>query len=80
MLGLEAMEFGREMFEATSDVSDVSAAEIVTRDAKEYQLAGGETISIAQIETVGKGVLERPDELTEALEEVREATTTRSRR
>ena len=71
MLDLEAMELGREMFEATSDVSDVPAEEIVTRDAKEYQLPGGETISIAQIETVGKRVLERRAELAEALEKVR---------
>jgi len=71
MLDLEAMELGREMFEATSDVSDVPAEEIVTRDAKEYQLPGGETISIAQIETVGKRVLERRAELAEALEIVR---------
>ena len=46
--------------------------EIVTRDAKEYTLASGETISIAQIETVGTRVLERRDELAEAIAEVRE--------
>ena len=39
VLALDAREFGREMFEATSDVSDVSAEEIVTRDAKRYQSA-----------------------------------------
>ncbi len=72
-LGLDGLEFGREMFEASSDVSSVSAPEIVTRDAKEYQLGSGETISIAQIETVGKGLLERKDELVEALNGVREA-------
>ncbi len=46
--------------------------EIVTRDAKEYQLGSGDTISIAQIETVGKGLLDRKDELLEALDGVRE--------
>lgn len=71
-LDLDAIEFGREMFEAGSDVSSVSAREIVARDAKEYQLASGDTISIAQIETVGKGVLERREELAAALEEVRQ--------
>ncbi len=49
-----------------------AAPEIVTRDSKEYQLGNGETISIAQIETVGKSLLERKDELLEALNGVRE--------
>ena len=66
-LGVNAMELGREMFEAGSDVTGVSADEIVRRDAKEYQLPGGETIAIAQIEVVGKVVLERSAELSEAL-------------
>jgi manganese-dependent inorganic pyrophosphatase len=72
-LGIDAMEFGRGMFEASSDVSSVPADEIVARDAKEYQLGNGETITIAQIETVGKSVLERKDELIAALDEVRES-------
>jgi manganese-dependent inorganic pyrophosphatase len=71
-IGLDGLEFGRAMFEASSDVSDVSAPDIVTRDAKEYQLGNGETISIAQIETVGKGLLDRKDELLDALNEVRD--------
>jgi manganese-dependent inorganic pyrophosphatase len=72
-LGIDGLELGREMFAASSDVSSVPAPEIVTRDAKEYQLGSGETISIAQIETVGKGLLERKDELVEALDGVRGA-------
>lgn len=68
----DAQQFGREMFEQTSDVSGVPAAEIVTRDAKEYQLASGETISIAQIEVIGKPVLERRAELLDAIADVRE--------
>jgi manganese-dependent inorganic pyrophosphatase len=60
------------MFEQTSDVSDVSAAEIVSRDAKEYALASGETISIAQIEVVGKPVLKRKAELLDAIGDVLE--------
>ncbi|MBA2523895.1 MAG: putative manganese-dependent inorganic diphosphatase [Solirubrobacterales bacterium] len=70
LLEVDGLELGREMFEATSDVSRLTAAEIVTRDAKEYQLASGESISIAQIETVGKRVLERREELLEAIGEV----------
>ncbi|MDQ3571830.1 MAG: putative manganese-dependent inorganic diphosphatase [Actinomycetota bacterium] len=70
-LGVDAMEFGSEMFEAGSDVTDVPAEDIVSRDAKQYTLAGGETIAIAQIEVVGKAVLERGDELRAALESMR---------
>ena len=71
-LGVDAMEFGSEMFEAGSDVTGVSAADIVRRDAKEYSLANGATIAIAQIEVVGKGLLERSDELRDALEGLRD--------
>jgi manganese-dependent inorganic pyrophosphatase len=71
-IGIDAMEFGREMFETSSDVSDLSSEEITAQDSKEYELAGGERISISQIETVGKGLLERREELVEALERVRE--------
>ncbi len=72
VLALDAREFGREMFERTSDVSQVSADEIVTRDAKQYQLTGGQDICIAQIEVVGKALLERKDELLEAMRRERE--------
>ena len=72
LIDVNAIELGREMFASTSDVSEMPAAEIVSRDAKEYTLASGETISIAQIETVGSGVLERHDELAKAIAEVRE--------
>ena len=69
VLALDAKEFGREMFEATSDVSHVSADEIVSRDAKEYDVEGGQ-VCIAQIETVGQTLLERKDELLKAMEAV----------
>ena len=71
-LGIDAMALGREMFESTSDVSHLSAAEIAARDAKEYALPSGETVSIAQIETVGRRVLERRVELLEAIGEIRD--------
>jgi manganese-dependent inorganic pyrophosphatase len=70
VLRLDATEFGREMFEQTSDVSKVPAEDIVTRDAKEYEVGAG-TLCIAQIETVGRAVLERQEELLEAMEAVR---------
>ncbi len=71
MLDLDAQEFGMEMFEASSDVSGLSAEEIVNRDAKEYATSSGERMSVSQVETVGTGLLERKDELLEALEELR---------
>jgi manganese-dependent inorganic pyrophosphatase len=72
VLALDAVAFGREMFESTSDVSKVSAEEIVTRDAKQYEVNGGQVICIAQIEVVGKVLLERKDELLEAMRHERE--------
>ena len=71
LLDLDARGFGMEMFEASSDVSGLSAEEIVSRDAKEYGTTSGETMCIAQVETVGKGLLGRKDELLDALEEMR---------
>jgi manganese-dependent inorganic pyrophosphatase len=67
VLQVDGLEFGREMFESTSDVSDLPAQEIISRDAKEYHAAGGQAICIAQVETVGKALLERKDELLAAM-------------
>jgi manganese-dependent inorganic pyrophosphatase len=72
LLDLDAREFGMEMFEASSDVSDLSAEEIVSRDAKEYATSIGDAMCIAQVETVGTGLLGRKEELLGALEEMRE--------
>jgi len=73
VLALSATEFGRQMFEETSDVSELAAEQIVSRDSKEYVVAGGQTVCIAQIETVGKSLLERREELVEAIEVKRES-------
>jgi manganese-dependent inorganic pyrophosphatase len=59
------------MFENTTDLERVPADEIVRRDAKDYE-AGGHTLRIAQVETVGKDLHERSDELLGALDDVRE--------
>jgi manganese-dependent inorganic pyrophosphatase len=72
ILSLDAEEFGREMFSDTSDVSHLPAEEIVAHDLKDYEVGTGRTISIAQLETVGDSVLERRDELLEALGALRE--------
>jgi manganese-dependent inorganic pyrophosphatase len=66
-LSVDARELGREMFESTADVSGVSAETIITQDAKRYEVRGGQTICIAQVEVVGRGLLERKEELLEAL-------------
>jgi manganese-dependent inorganic pyrophosphatase len=73
VLAVDASELGREMFEATSDVSELSADQIVSRDAKQYQVSSGNTICIAQIEVVGDALLERKDELLSAMRKARES-------
>jgi manganese-dependent inorganic pyrophosphatase len=72
VLARDAQEFGREMFEQTSDLSRVAAEQIVARDMKVYEVGGGHTLQIGQVETVGEDLGERRDELIEALEKVRE--------
>jgi manganese-dependent inorganic pyrophosphatase len=71
-LALDATEFGREMFERTSDLTRVPAEDIVARDAKDYDAGGGGALRIAQVETVGETLLERTDELLAALDAVRD--------
>jgi manganese-dependent inorganic pyrophosphatase len=71
VLAVEATEFGREMFENTSDLTRVPADEIVKRDAKDYE-SGGHSLRIAQVETVGQDLGERREELVDALDAVRE--------
>lgn len=70
-LDLDAQKFGMEMFEASSDVSGLTAEQIVNRDAKEYGTSTGEKLLICQVETVGKQLLERKDELLKELEKMR---------
>ena len=72
VLTLDARAFGQEMFEHTTDLTHVAAKEIVGRDVKQYDAGGGQTLRIAQVETVGNALVERRAELTEALEELRE--------
>jgi manganese-dependent inorganic pyrophosphatase len=72
LLDVDAQEFGMRMFEASSDVSDLSAEEIVERDLKEYRTNTGESMSVSQVETVGPALLARKEELLEALELIRQ--------
>jgi manganese-dependent inorganic pyrophosphatase len=71
VLVLDAQDFGRRMFTETSDLSSVPAEQIVTRDAKVYE-AGGQTLAIAQVETVGQRLDGRRDELLDAIREARD--------
>jgi len=71
-LGFDAAAFGREMFEHTSDTTRTPAEDIVSGDAKEYAVGSGQTVCIAQIETVGNSLLERREELLEEMRAARE--------
>jgi manganese-dependent inorganic pyrophosphatase len=51
----------------------VSAEEIINRDAKQYHASSGHQICIAQIEVVGKTLLERSEELVTAMRKARES-------
>jgi len=72
LLSVDALTFGREMFEESSDVADVAAQDLVMRDLKEYELDGNRIMSVAQIETVGTALQDRTAELLEAIEAHRE--------
>jgi manganese-dependent inorganic pyrophosphatase len=50
----------------------VPAEEIISRDAKEYQVGSGQMICIAQVEVVGRGLLDRSAELLDAMRKTRE--------
>jgi manganese-dependent inorganic pyrophosphatase len=71
LVGVEPEKFGREMYEAGSDVEDTPTEALLTRDAKDYEISGG-IISIAQIETVGRKLDDRIPELLAALRKRRE--------
>ena len=73
LIGEDPERFGRAMFEASSDVSELSGEEIVERDAKTYELERERTAVVGQVEVVGDELLARLPELREALESVREA-------
>lgn len=68
LLDLDATDFGREMFESGSDVTEASADELVGRDLKEYEVGPG-SMTISQVETAGKILADRLDELLESLRE-----------
>jgi manganese-dependent inorganic pyrophosphatase len=68
LLNLDPRTYGTEMFMASSDVSGIPAPDLVRRDAKDFQGGSGLPFTVAQIEVVGTSLLERTDELLEALQ------------
>jgi len=60
------------MFEQISDTSRTAAEDIVSGDAKEYRVGSGETMCIAQVETVGASLLDRREERLAAMDAARE--------
>ncbi len=73
-LSVDPLQFGRDMFEAGSDVSGVPAAELVRRDAKPYQSSHGTSFVVAQVEVIGNALLDRRQELLAAMHEERMRT------
>lgn len=68
--GVEIRPFGEELFRAGSEISALSANDIVERDRKAYQEAGFR-FSVSQIETVGFSLIEeREGELRQALQDL----------
>ena len=71
LLEIDINELANNMFEAKSDVSDLSGMDIITYDAKKYEFAGIPTY-VAVFETVKpENVLAKYDEIYEALREFR---------
>jgi manganese-dependent inorganic pyrophosphatase len=72
LLDLDPEAFGMDMFRESSDVSELSAEEILRRDSKVYELGGDRTALVGQVEVVGEELLARADELRAALEDARD--------
>lgn len=71
-LGIDAIEFGLEMFRARAELVVFCAADAVSRDLKEYRI-GDLSIAVAQVETVDASeYLDRSDELAAALADMAE--------
>ena len=67
LTGLEGESFGRKMFEVSTDVSHLSASEIVAGDAKEFR-GVGRKFFVAHLIVCDDKLLSQLQELLEALE------------
>ncbi|WP_146813353.1 manganese-dependent inorganic pyrophosphatase [Halobacillus faecis] len=66
--GVDAEEYGLKMLKAGADISDKTAEELITLDAKEFDM-GDKKVEIAQVNTVDTDdVLSRKSELEAAIE------------
>jgi manganese-dependent inorganic pyrophosphatase len=73
LLGIDAVEFGMEMFKARSEGQVFDAKRVVTADLKEYRV-GDVATGIGQIEVVDPSeIMEHADEIRGVMEELREA-------
>jgi manganese-dependent inorganic pyrophosphatase len=69
-LGIDIPSYASEMFEAKSDVSHLSEAELLRLDSKEYNVDGTE-LRISVLETVApQAILKRKDALVAAMPQV----------
>ncbi|KSU85349.1 manganese-dependent inorganic pyrophosphatase [Fictibacillus enclensis] len=68
--GVDAESYGLEMLKAGADLSDKSVSQLITLDAKEFQM-GDSKVEIAQVNTVDiDEVFERKQELEDAINSV----------
>ncbi|MFC5714345.1 manganese-dependent inorganic pyrophosphatase [Thalassorhabdus alkalitolerans] len=68
--GVNSEEYGLEMLKAGADLSDKSIEELISLDAKEFQM-GNAKVEIAQVNTVdAEEVLEQQDDLEAAISKV----------
>lgn len=69
-LGIDIDAYANEMFEAKSDVSAFSDAELLRMDSKEYEV-GGKQFRVSVLETTApKAILERKDSLMASMVDV----------
>ena len=69
-LGLDISAYASELFEAKSDVSEFSDADLLRMDSKEYEV-GGKKFRVSVLETTApKMVLDRKDSLMASMETV----------
>lgn len=72
LLGIDALEFGLEMFRARTAGREFSAEEAVGADLKEYRI-GDVVVAIGQVETVDlAAVMDHAEEIRSHMDELRE--------
>ncbi|MDQ0157204.1 manganese-dependent inorganic pyrophosphatase [Robertmurraya andreesenii] len=70
LAGVNSDEYGLEMLKAGADLRDKSVEELLTLDAKEFEMAG-KKVEVAQVNTVDiQDVLSRQEELESALQSI----------